>query len=749
MRKPAFFSLFFCILISWTTANAQAGRITPELQGTLQSSQPHDEISVIVTLSEKADIREIKGRDRRLLRSTLVRALKEKAFDTQRPIKELLESKRARKVKPLWLINGIAVTAPAGVIHELANFPGVEEIRLDRTIQAPVVAQGLPAAPEWNLTAIRAPELWNLGYTGAGIVVASLDTGVDLEHPDLQAKWRGGTNSWFDPYGNTALPYDFPAPKSGIGHGTGTMGVMVGGSAGGTAIGVAPGAQWIAVKIFNDAGVASLSAIHEGFQWLLDPDGDPDTDDAPDVVNNSWGLDGSLDKCVTEFQADVEVLKTSGIAVVFSAGNSGPNPASSLSPANSPESFASGAVDETSTVTSFSSRGPSACDDTIFPEVVAPGVNIRTSDLTFGGVFPDSYATVSGTSFAAPHVAGAMALLLSVSPNLTVSELELIIQQSAFDLGTTGADNAYGYGLIDVWAAYDLLQKPDISVSPSSHIFGKTKEGHISSPQTFTVTNQGFEDLIVSAASISGVDLHDFLVQTDTCSGQVLAASGSCAIEVAFGPTSGGSKSAELLISSNDPDQNPYPVTFNGKGMERYDLEVGILGSGAGKVFSDPPGIDCGLDCSQLFSPGRAVTLKAVPEGDSGFGGWSGCNWSYGKTCQVMMGRDKAIAGTFVGPSLNLVSPVGGEEWKAGTYEKIKWNYTGKTGAYVKIELIQGETVVKTIAERTLRGTDGTGRFLWFVPRKLPDGNDYRIRITSRKNTAYTDTSDLPFTIRR
>ena len=113
------------------------------------------------------------------------------------------------------------------------------------------------------------------------------------------------------------------------------------------------------------------------------------------------------------------------------------------------------------------------------------------------------------------------------------------------------------------------------------------------------------------------------------------------------------------------------------------------------------------------------------------------------------MGKDKTVVATFIGASLSLVSPVGGEEWKAGTYGKIKWNYTGNPGAYVKIELIRGETVLKTIAERTLKGTDGMGGFLWFVPKKLLEGNDYRVRITSQKNTAYTDTSDLPFTIRR
>lgn len=165
-----------------------------------------------------------------------------------------------------------------------------------------------------------------------------MDTGVDINHPDLQSKWRGGTNSWYDPNGEHATPYD------AHGHGTQTMGIMVDGDAGGTSVGVAPVANWIAVKIFNDRGTASLSVIHQGFQWLLDPDHNPDTDDAPDVVNNSWGLD-SVNGCSSEFQADIQALKASNIAVVFAAGNYGPYPSTSISPANNTISFAAGATD--------------------------------------------------------------------------------------------------------------------------------------------------------------------------------------------------------------------------------------------------------------------------------------------------------------------------------------------------------------------------------------------------------------------
>ena len=147
-----------------------------------------------------------------------------------------------------------------------------------------------------------------------------------------------GPNSWFDPYGqHPTTPLDL------TGHGTATMGVMVGGDAGGTSIGMAPGATWIAARIFNDSGSGTATAIHAALQWVLDPDGNPATDDAPDVLNNSWAY-GSLG-CNLAFQLDLQALRATGILPVFAAGNFGPGTSTSVSPANYPESLAVGAVD--------------------------------------------------------------------------------------------------------------------------------------------------------------------------------------------------------------------------------------------------------------------------------------------------------------------------------------------------------------------------------------------------------------------
>ncbi len=323
-----------------------------------------------MTLKEKASLRILRddpgSSSRRLHRQKLIETLKGFADTSQISFKALLRTKNAKNLRSLWINNGIAFSAPAHVIREIAGLPEVDRIALDYALPAPVVMPGVAALTEWNIDAIGAPVLWNSGYTGQGVVVATMDTGVDVLHPDLSASWRGGTNSWFDPNNEHATPFDQQ------GHGTMSMGIIIGATAGGSNIGVAPGAKWISVKIFNDAGNASLSGVHEGFQWLLDPDGNPATDDAPDVVSNSWDLDGSTNKCVTEFEPDIQALRASGIAVVFSAGNSGSYPSSSVSPANYPEGFAVGAVDATLTIASFSSRGPSACDARIYPGGCCP-----------------------------------------------------------------------------------------------------------------------------------------------------------------------------------------------------------------------------------------------------------------------------------------------------------------------------------------------------------------------------------------
>jgi len=440
---------------------AWSGEIAPELLKDLESSGIVYEHAVIIKLRDAIDHRALRASTEHMARwervKIVAQELKTRTERSQQPLLGHLDVQRKlgriKKMKPFWIFNGIAVTATAEAIKELASRPDVMEIVPDRvvTLSAPVLASS--AAPAgWNLDRIGVRPLWNAGYTGQGVVVANLDTGVDINQPELVSKWRGGTNSWFDPYNQTDTPYDVQ------GHGTQTMGLIMAGNTVDHLIGVAPGAQWIAAKIFNDAGQSAFSTTHQTFQWTLDPDGDPNTSDSPDIVNCSWDLSsgGTVTVVNLEFQPDVQALQAAGIAVVFSAGNGGPAPDTSVSPANYPESFSVGMTDSTDTIDPRSSRGPSASGGTTYPTVVAPGAGVTTTDLWFGSAAL-STVTVNGSSFSAPHVAGAMALLLSSNPTLTVGLMEDAIKQTAWDLGTAGPDNDYGNGFLDVERAARLL----------------------------------------------------------------------------------------------------------------------------------------------------------------------------------------------------------------------------------------------------------------------------------------------------
>jgi subtilisin family serine protease len=422
---------------------AQAGVVSPELERAMARRGSHADTAVIVRFAEPVDLAPLSVNRRQDRDNRLLLALKERSATHLRDIEPLLATLGAQHIKDLWMINAVAVTLPANAVKPLAAHGAVARVELDSFVQgsrsqrtplsrtasefdralaapdasSPDGTNALTAdpaiEPQWNMAAVQANALWALGYRGAGVVVATMDTGVDLAHPQLRSSWRGGANSWFDPHGEQPTPYD------ALGHGTQALGVIVG--AAGT--GVAPDARWIAVRLFNGAGRASMSDIHRAFQWLLDPDGDPATLDAPDVVNASWALNGrSGGSCIMEFSQDIQTLQSAGIAVVFAAGNDGPMPGTSNSPGNNPGVLSVGAVDSDWQLARQTSRGPSTCDGGVFPRLLAPGVNIRSTDLSHGG--QASFTTVSGSSLAAPHASGVLALLAGAFPGASVAELE-------------------------------------------------------------------------------------------------------------------------------------------------------------------------------------------------------------------------------------------------------------------------------------------------------------------------------------
>ncbi|MBI5100254.1 MAG: S8 family serine peptidase, partial [Nitrospirae bacterium] len=590
-------------IISLAVSSADSALISTELQGRLVAAGSSDEIAVVVNLADSVRPEDIsafsgaKGTGGKAARyGALVGALKDKADRTQGEAAALLKTRGAKNIKPLWLTNSVAATVPASLIDEISGLSSVGSIEPDTVIRAPAFdsLRSTPwaaSATEWNISRIKAPSLWNAGLSGTGIVVASLDTGVDVTHPDLHERWRGGAcatppdcDSWYDPHTNSTVPYD-RAGSSFAGHGTGVMGLMLGSSQV-DRYGVAPEAAWISAKIFDDSGLTSVSTIISALQWLLAPGGNPAN--APDVVNNSWGFDSTACEFHSALDTAIRTVRGAGMAVVFSAGNRGPGPSTSASPANYSGNFAVGASDFSDAVAGFSSRGPSACPDrtTVFPNIVAPG----TKDNTVPGVGiytsapAGAYRTVQGTSFSAPHVSGAMALLLSAFPSLTPSELETSLEQTATGLGAPVPNNDSGHGLLNIEAAYKdifIAIKGDVSEiasSPPSMAFGDVASGTGSPVVTFLIANRGTADLAIDAGpggvTMSGADPGDFIISADACSGVTLPSLGSCSVSAYFRPVTVGPKNALLQVASDDPLTSVLDVPLSGTGVSPFSVAL-------------------------------------------------------------------------------------------------------------------------------------------------------------------------------
>ncbi len=438
-----------------TAAQATPGnsRIEPALLKQLLAASDGGTLRAIAMIRAQGDPRALPlvASDRAARGAMVQEHLHSLAERTQGNVRRVLERAqqegRVHSYRPFWIVNAIALEAHADALWALAAHPDVSLLLQDRVHRLPDEPSSLSIAStgvQWNIARIGADQVWqSLGITGQGTVVASLDTGVDWEHPYLRPRYRGYSGkplvehegNWF-----CATDEDYVYPGDGHGHGTHTTGTMVGESG----IGVAPGAQWIAAKVFDNQGLAYDSWIHAALEWALAPGGDPSL--APDVVNGSWGDPNGAN---SRFLPDVQALRAAGIVPIFSAGNYGPGEATIAAPGSFRESIAVGATDVNDLVARFSSRGPSAWDE-VKPEISAPGVGVLSA-LPGGGL-----GEKSGTSMAAPHVSGLVALLREANPSLTVDEIEVLLTTTAHPLGTVQPNNDTGWGLIDARAAVVL-----------------------------------------------------------------------------------------------------------------------------------------------------------------------------------------------------------------------------------------------------------------------------------------------------
>jgi subtilisin family serine protease len=372
---------------------------------------------------------------------------------------------RVELVRQFWIDNIVLVKATPDVIREIASRPDVVDVFDNFTITMPPRPER-PDGPQmsptqiqpWdNIAHIGAKQVWTAyGLTGSGVRVGGLDTGVDISHPDISGKminnnpgdptYPGGWGE-FDSNGNL-IPGSTPHDSDS--HGTHTTGTAIGGNVSGYDIGVAPDANLMHGLVIP-GGSGSFAQVAGGMEWIIDPDGNPMTDDGAQVVNMSLGGTGTHDAMI----APTDNMVAAGVFPSFSIGNSGPGSSTTGSPGNVPSACGVGATNSSDVIASFSSRGPVTWNTPpyvgtwIKPDMSAPGVDVFSS--VPGGGWQS--AGWSGTSMAAPHITGVVALMFQANPTLTVDMIKQLLSQTAIDLGDPNMDNDYGWGRVDAFGA--------------------------------------------------------------------------------------------------------------------------------------------------------------------------------------------------------------------------------------------------------------------------------------------------------
>jgi subtilisin len=304
-----------------------------------------------------------------------------------------------------------------GVAYGSVDRDGYAALRSDPAVQEVVGAPQLSlirpvhrasaragAKRTWGIDHLGVPELWAEGLSGAGVVVAHLDTGVDADHDTL----AGAVSSFaeFDPLGRI-IPG--AAPRDSDDHGTHTAATIAGREAGGKVIGVAPSASLASALVIE--GGDAVARVLGGLDWSIDQ--------GARVLSMSLGFRGWW----PDFLPIVRILRDRGILPVIAVGNEGPG--TSRSPGSYAEALSIGAHDDAGAIASFSSSQRFVRRrDALVPDVAAPGVNVVSAKP--GGGFQ----TMSGTSMATPHVAGLVALLAEADPSASITRLERAVLAS-------------------------------------------------------------------------------------------------------------------------------------------------------------------------------------------------------------------------------------------------------------------------------------------------------------------------------
>ncbi len=512
MRKLLLFPLLLLViaLSSFAPPTPAATKIASHLQAIFRTENTAE---FLVILAPRTDLSMAARLPSKAEKGAAVRdALWHTAQTSQAGLRAWLDA-RGVAYRPFYIVNAILVTGDESLARAIAARPDVNRLEAN-----PRIKNDMPAPAQFSLlelthatsiepgvSYIHAPDVWAMGFTGQGIVIGGQDTGYDWDHPAIKNQYRGwdGTSAnhdynWHDSihsntHGTNTCGTDSPVPCDDHGHGTHTIGTAVGDDGGSNQIGVAPGAQWIGCRNM-DNGVGTPATYLECFEFFLAPypvggtpaDGNPAL--APDLTTNSWACPAEEGCDWDTLQLAVEAQRAAGIMTVVAAGNEGYGGCSTIAdpPAIYDAAYTVGALNTgTDTLAGFSSRGPVTVDGSnrAKPDIAAPGTGTRSS-YPGGG-----YASLSGTSMATPHVAGAVALLWSAVPTLThnIDATEAYLNAGAqYIIGNDcGANlktnNMYGHGRLNVSRTVTRTLYPIASL-----------EFQEISPMTFVFTNTSF-----------------------------------------------------------------------------------------------------------------------------------------------------------------------------------------------------------------------------------------------------------------
>ncbi len=349
-----------------------------------------------------------------------------------------------------------AADIDADLLDRLSRTPGVISISSEKRARMTYTPNDAELSRQWGLDTVNAYEAWDITRGESDVIVAVLDTGIDWNHPDLAA------NMWSDAdgyHGYNAIDDNFFPMDDNINsydelgrwvantytyHGTHVAGVV--GAAISNSIGIAGMAQvrLMAVKVMNDSGEGTDAYVASGVRWA--------TEHGANVITMSLGVDGSS----AVLSNQIRYASDNGVVTVAASGNNG---ASYVSyPAAYPSVIAVGAVDDTSRRASFSNYGSGL-------DLMAPGVGIYSTQG--GSTTPDgAYHELSGTSTAAPFVAGVVALMMSVNPALTPVDIGAVMNGTAIALTSmTGWDTTTGWGIVDAFAAVESIANPTVTIT--------------------------------------------------------------------------------------------------------------------------------------------------------------------------------------------------------------------------------------------------------------------------------------------